>query len=212
MGIAAGLRGAGQQQLLFLYMLRASAVNQQNAAVSVRLARREDIPGIQSCNLKTLPENYATQFYVQHLHTWPQLAIVAEATISSLGDVGGGNERGIDELPYGTLEHDASAHDHQKMKNNNNHDNNHEKRLAKMGFRGRVGRGAAMALEHATGFPQKKVVGYVLGRMDTTPGATRPTRAGHITSLAVLPSFRRRGIAQDLMKMVHDEVGHSNQL
>ena len=32
----------------------------------------------QNCNLKTLPENYDTPFYVQHLLNWPHLALVAE--------------------------------------------------------------------------------------------------------------------------------------
>lgn len=103
-------RPVGQPHLLFLYLLRASAVNQKN--VCIRLARRDDIPGIQvgssvgvpwairfvnrasistvfclrcpaqSCNLKTLPENYATNFYQQHLTNWPHLAIVAEAISS----------------------------------------------------------------------------------------------------------------------------------
>jgi hypothetical protein len=29
-------------------------------------------------NLATLPENYSAQFYVQHLASWPALALVAE--------------------------------------------------------------------------------------------------------------------------------------
>jgi ribosomal protein S18 acetylase RimI-like enzyme len=205
MGIAAGLRGAGHQQLLFLYMLRASAVNQQNTAISVRLARRDDIPGIQSCNLKTLPENYATQFYVQHLHNWPNLAIVAEATTSgtvaaNMDDQDGGVAGNDDGMSFGSLDGGIGA--------------KHQQRLSKIGFRGSVGVRAAALAPHKEGglessmSGKKRVVGYVLGRMETQPGSSRPTRAGHITSLAVLPTFRRMGIAQDLMKMVHDEVSY----
>ena len=135
MGLAAGLRGVGQQQLLFLYMLRASAVNQltqTNTAISVRLARRDDIPGIQSCNLRTLPENYATQFYVQHLHNWPQLAIVAEACIptndvdrSDVSGVGNQESRQNAFLPDNGMHY---SHGRVNLLRQRNH-------LAKMGFR-----------------------------------------------------------------------------
>jgi ribosomal protein S18 acetylase RimI-like enzyme len=203
MGLAAGLRGVGQQQLLFLYMLRASAVNQltqTNTAISVRLARRDDIPGIQSCNLRTLPENYATQFYVQHLHNWPQLAIVAEACIPTndvdRSDVSGvGNQESSQNafLPDNGMHY---SHGRVNLLRQRNH-------LAKVGFRGG---GSERKLPSSRPDQKKEVVGYVLGRMDTHPDTNRATRQGHITSLAVLPNFRRRGIAQDLMNMVHSEV------
>jgi [ribosomal protein S18]-alanine N-acetyltransferase len=54
------------------------------------------------------------------------------------------------------------------------------------------------------------IVGYVLGRMEQNPPRFPSdfhfSRAGHITSIAVLPSWRRRGIAQGLMKNVHEKV------
>ncbi|EWM29631.1 silencing group b protein [Nannochloropsis gaditana] len=46
--------------------------------VCIRTARREDIPAIEACNLKTLPENYPNAFYYNHLLQWPYLALVAE--------------------------------------------------------------------------------------------------------------------------------------
>lgn len=138
-----------KSRLLFLYLLRASAVTQVQQ-VSVRLARRQDIPAIQSCNLKTLPENYATHFYTQHLETWPQLALVAEAPASNLAP------------PTHPGEFKLYA-------------------------------------------PRSHVVGYVLGKME--PGAAgRATRRGHITSLAVLPEYRRQGIAHELMSQVHNKM------
>lgn len=45
--------------------------------LTIRLARTSDVPGIQRCNLATLPENYNQAFYNNHLRQWPELAIVA---------------------------------------------------------------------------------------------------------------------------------------
>lgn len=151
-------RPVGQPHLLFLYLLRASAVNQKN--VCIRLARRDDIPGIQSCNLKTLPENYATNFYQQHLTNWPYLAIVAEA-ISS----------------------DESTSPEAR------------------------GSGPAPASVNS---PPNEIVGYVLGRIETDMvkdgPSSRMRRQGHITSLAILPTFRRQGVASKLMQQVHHQM------
>mmetsp|Transcript_1170 Transcript_1170/g.1685 ORF Transcript_1170/g.1685 Transcript_1170/m.1685 type:complete len:345 (-) Transcript_1170:133-1167(-) len=46
--------------------------------INLRVARRTDVPYISSVNVATLPENYNHQFYLNHLHNWPDLAIVAE--------------------------------------------------------------------------------------------------------------------------------------
>ena len=46
--------------------------------IAFRLARRSDVVGIQECNLATLPENYNSNFYVNHVRAWPELSLVAE--------------------------------------------------------------------------------------------------------------------------------------
>lgn len=46
--------------------------------VFIRTARREDILAIEKCNLATLPENYSSAFYYNHILQWPFLALVAE--------------------------------------------------------------------------------------------------------------------------------------
>lgn len=48
----------------------------QHPALTLRLARRTDVPSIQRCNLATLPENYNAAFYTQHLRQWPELSLV----------------------------------------------------------------------------------------------------------------------------------------
>lgn len=95
------MRGPSDQvKLLFFGLLRTasalasrsnSAVNSASSSgcldhshhafglppITLRLARRSDVPSIQQCNLATLPENYNQQFYANHLRQWPDLAIVA---------------------------------------------------------------------------------------------------------------------------------------
>ncbi|EMR09126.1 hypothetical protein PNEG_02469 [Pneumocystis murina B123] len=45
--------------------------------MNIRLARVEDLPGMQQVNLTNLPENYQMKYYLYHLLTWPQLSYVA---------------------------------------------------------------------------------------------------------------------------------------
>jgi ribosomal protein S18 acetylase RimI-like enzyme len=54
--------------------------------VQIRTARREDVPAIEQCNLRTLPENYPNSFYHNHLIQWPNLALVAERVGDKLDD------------------------------------------------------------------------------------------------------------------------------
>lgn len=63
------------------------------------------------------------------------------------------------------------------------------------------------------GGDQAEVVGYVLGRMEDKqlfPGIRDPrinnTPTGHVTSLAVLPGYRRCGVAHQLMTRLHEQV------
>lgn len=46
----------------------------------------------------------------------------------------------------------------------------------------------------------EKIVGYVLGKMEDDPEAEDPTPHGHITSLAVMRTYRRMGLAEKLMR------------
>ena len=46
--------------------------------VSVRRARLEDLLNMQHCNLNCLPENYGMKYYLYHALSWPQLSYVAE--------------------------------------------------------------------------------------------------------------------------------------
>ncbi|KAI0772074.1 acyl-CoA N-acyltransferase [Trametes elegans] len=46
--------------------------------MNIRLARVDDLMGMQACNLQNLPENYTLKYYLYHALTWPQLSYVAE--------------------------------------------------------------------------------------------------------------------------------------
>jgi len=150
--------------------------------LTLRLARRTDVPSIQRCNLATLPENYNQQFYVDHMRQWPDLAVVAiDPTCSS----GGGAM-----VPdgFGSLTPRETS-------------------------------GPTFGpsfLQHG----DEKVVAYVLGKveeriipqdvLDDYPcdASYVPSteRLGHVTSLAVLEPYRRRGLAQELMKQLHHHL------
>ena len=89
-------RPSDQAKLLMFYLFRCSAaalastgeatalsqLHMNNSLhrgyICLRLARRTDVASIQRCNVATLPENYNVAFYAHHMHTWPDLAIVAE--------------------------------------------------------------------------------------------------------------------------------------
>lgn len=164
-------RPADQAKLLFLYLLRSSAAlateSKLGAAaitkppivleghIQLRLARRADVPYIQRCNLATLPENYNSQFYVNHLRQWPELALVAE------------------HVP--------------------------EQRRA--------------SAFHSTFDPNKpppNIVAYVLGKVEARkPFEDSNPPIGHVTSLAVLQDYRRRGLAASLMDQLHLHLSKS---
>lgn len=90
------------------------------------------LPGIQTCNITNLPENYFLKYYLYHALSWPQLSFVAV--------VRGGKNKD---------------------------------------------------------YP--KVVGYVLAKMEEEP--TDGVQHGHITSISVMRTHRKLGIAERLMRM-----------
>ncbi|CAN3367914.1 N-terminal acetyltransferase A complex catalytic subunit Ard1p [Diutina catenulata] len=47
---------------------------------------------------------------------------------------------------------------------------------------------------------REKLVGYVLGKMEDDPDADDKTPHGHITSLSVMRTYRRMGLAEKLMR------------
>lgn len=109
------------------------------------------LPGIQTCNITNLPENYFLKYYLYHALTWPQLSFVAVVRPKNGYTQNTGRQAG-----------------------------------------GKPGSG-----DLSGQYP--KVVGYVLAKMEEEP--TDGMQHGHITSISVMRTHRRLGIAERLMRM-----------
>ncbi|KAI5310277.1 N-terminal acetyltransferase A complex catalytic subunit ard1 [Ascosphaera atra] len=101
------------------------------------------LPGMQTCNITNLPENYFLKYYLYHALSWPQLSFVAIV----------------------------------RPKNG-----------------------------QREAYP--KVVGYVLAKMEEEP--TDGVQHGHITSISVMRTHRRLGIAEKLMRMSQRAMAESH--
>jgi len=160
--------------------------------VQIRLAKLSDVPSVSDCNLQTLPENYNHLFYEHHLQEWPDLALVAV--------VENHNKRRVQQ-PQKQWYDGAGGQLHQHRQQPN---------------------------EDCT------VVAYLLGKIQERPTEAdiddmededgfrrlhhkiiptgRPTRHyaverfGHVSSLAVLPDYRRQGLAQQLLQQFHHHL------
>lgn len=146
--------------------------------ITLRLARKSDVPGIQRCNLATLPENYNLQFYANHLRQWPELALVAESSEPS----------------------SVSGHENRRLV---------------------LKPDVPMYSQFINTKPEPNIVAYVIGKVEEhlemdldqddkdwgLPATSyRSERLGHVTSLAVLQPYRRRGLAQALLEQLHHHM------
>lgn len=167
--------------------------------INLRIATRSDVPSIQRCNLASLPENYSSNFYVNHIRSFPDLALVAEHVPPA-----------------------AKTTNKKKGGRNINSKNNGRRNPFE---------------SYNPSVPEAQIIGYVLGKIEhpvqnlqpskITTGndelddylqhtnsqqpTTAPEILGHVTSLAVLKPYRRRGLAALLMKQLHFHMkyGHS---
>ena len=163
--------------------------------LTLRLAHRTDVSGIQRCNLATLPENYNQHFYTNHLRQWPELAIVVECT---------SEDKAPQEQEQQQRQGESSASFVLKPD----------------------GHYSYSPFPHIK--PSGNIVAYVIGKVESQPvhvddsrldeddwrsspgflstPTFRTERLGHVTSLAVLEPYRRRGLAQALMEQLHHHM------
>lgn len=188
-----------RRKLLFLYLLRSSsalATSEPHLAkttslskglvhplpghIQLRVATRNDVNSIQRCNLATLPENYSSNFYVNHLRQWPDLALVAEHVVPS-------SEK---------RQHALEAY------------NPSVGRSEVIGYvLGKVEETSVTVLTPGTAPSQSEPTYYnnpnSFPPSSITTTERRTELLGHVTSLAVLPHYRRRGLAAKLMEHLH---------
>ena len=158
--------------------------------IQLRLARRADVPSIQRCNLATLPENYNSQFYVNHMRQWPDLCLVAEDTMACPPEQNNGRNNGspnnnmmsVDRPFGGSFPHIGG------------------------------GRPASNVVAYVLGKveerprripPRYYTEGYQLGDGWDEEEEEKDRYIGHVTSLAVLQPYRRQGLAAAMMKQLH---------
>lgn len=191
-------RPADQAKLLFLYLLRSSAAalatpqNGRSVAPAIngdhillRLATRTDVPSIQRCNLATLPENYNSAFYTSHMRQWPDLCLVAEHV-----NAPSQQERG--RFQYTNFPGMGSSKPEPKI----------------VGYvLGKVEEKQVepFAVPHQNSAPRDiREEFYHRYRQEHFQRQQQETElVGHVTSLAVLQTHRRCGLAGALMKQLH---------
>jgi len=165
--------------------------------MSIRRARLEDLLTMQEINLRCLPENYPLRYFLMHFLSWPELLWVAE--------VDDPQERGQWLSPSPAA---GPAYLSSPLLTK------HFGRASPSQFR--VGShscpGASCKCEQPANEPSessrapavpRRVVGYVMGKLDTEPNGESH---GHITSVAVLHSFRGMGLATRLMRQTLYEM------
>jgi len=181
----------------------ATSLSQQFPNIQLRLARRADVPSIQRCNLATLPENYNSQFYVNHMRQWPDLCLVAEDTMAKCSSSS------------------STTTDHSNYYNNNNNGPMFGANFPGLG--GVVsGRSESNVVAYVLGKVEQRprriipsryyTEGYQIGDNNGNDDDwneqqqqenERDRFIGHVTSLAVLKPYRRQGLAQALMRQLH---------
>lgn len=152
---------------------------------------------MQEINLRCLPENYPLRYFLMHFLTWPELLWVAE--------VDDPQERGqwLPPAPTTGPAYLASPLLAQ-----------HFGKASPSQFRteGHSCPGPSCICERRTRVPfdsapvaavPRRVVGYVMGKVDTESNGESH---GHITSVAVLHSFRGMGLATRLMRQTLYEM------
>lgn len=147
--------------------------------ITIRRATIRDVQAMQNANLLNLPENYQLKYYMYHILSWPQASFVA-TTYDPEENVNHDDEAEIGE--NGITEQLAET-------NINDVTSSSTLAIDPKGDPAYINKG-------------EKIVGYVLGKMEDDPEAEDKTPHGHITSLAVMRTYRRMGLAEKLMKQL----------
>ena len=134
--------------------------------------RPADIPHVQQTNLTNLPENYFCKYYLYHALTWPQLSYVAIDVRFGISS-------------FFSMLHKAIARDGLEA-------------TVAITWRPILTR-VQISRPPKTPYDPPKIVGYVLAKMEEEP--SDGVQHGHITSLSVMRTHRRLGLAEKLMRL-----------
>ncbi|KAL6949932.1 N-terminal acetyltransferase A complex catalytic subunit ard1 [Hanseniaspora vineae] len=145
--------------------------------ITIRRATINDMLAMQNANLTNLPENYTLKYYMYHLLSWPEASFVATTT-----DVDAANEV-IDADHKDQANETATTQSLEDVFEDDVHGNE-----------------CTIKLDAQYVNKGEKVIGYVLAKMNDDPDAADKTLNGHITSLSVMRTYRRMGVAEKLMR------------
>ena len=187
---------------------------EKNAKMDIRVLRPEDIPHVQLANITNLPENYFCKYYLYHAMSWPQLSYVAVDVclllllllllplLLLLLQGSKGLESG--EMWKGEREKEKIMLLHgDEEKKNEKADASHILLCINVFFAQYIGppstnRIIQVSRPPKTPYDPPKIVGYVLAKMEEEPADG--VQHGHITSLSVMRTHRRLGLAEKLMR------------
>ena len=185
--------------------------------ICVRLARKSDVPQIQNCNLATLPENYNSNFYMNHMRQWPELALVAEH-IPEGYDI----QRDMEDAAQNNEERITPLRDYISNKRKMGNQQRPPKKEIVGYILGKVEERPVNPIRQI--FPSSRVPplydeedtllqyldggGNMNGARVQPPSQRRRTETlGHVTSIAVHSHARRLGIASSLLDQLHYHLG-----
>jgi ribosomal protein S18 acetylase RimI-like enzyme len=181
--------------------------------ISLRLATRLDVPSIQRCNLASLPENYSSNFYVNHIRSFPDLALVAEHVPPGASSNGNGNNNSNN----GGKRSNGSG---RRNPFDNYNPSTPESQIIGyvLGKIEQVDNPEPPSKSTRKFTPSTISTGYddlddylSYNNNNNNHNHNTPEMIGHVTSLAVLKPYRRNGLAALLMKQLHFHMqyGHS---
>lgn len=160
--------------------------------INIRRATVADLITMQHTNLTNLPENYTFKFYLYHLLTWPHISFVAttiDPVDSSDNLLFVNGEPASENILKEKINKIAKENPLFKPENND--------QLLEL-----INTNAKMDSQYIN--KNEKIVGYVLAKLndDEEPNPDsdiNPAQTGHVTSLSVMRTYRKLGIAEKLM-------------
>ena len=158
-----------------------------NLNIQLRLATKNDVPGLQRCNLACLPENYNAPFYCSHLKQWPELALVAE---------------------YVPSQPPSSSDSIQSSQQQQQHRRPFQLGQQQLSTPTPEPKIVAYVLGKVETRPVYDYNNPTADGEDELSSASPFETIGHVTSLAVLQDYRRMGLAQALMTQLHFHLEH----